>query len=504
MSQFKTAPGIWAQLQVSADPFIKKAERAASLTLPNLMIPEGTTGWDDLVHDWQSIGAQGVKHILNKYMLAMFAPSRPFFRLGMDKKAMAAMGQMLKETDLGGALGVVEREAVKILDKSGQRPKIARGMALIIVTGQVLMHLTEDAVRFQSLKYWRVKRDIHGKVKRLVIKETILFDELDAEVQAVVARQYSPESKVDYYRWIERTPNGKQYEESQWVNQTRLPQQFDSLYGVDDIPYHVVTWDLPDESDYSPGLIEENFGDLEAISALSRAEIEGGIQACETRWLVNAGGGTSVEDFTGSVNGQALAGQKEDLTPVTGGNPQGVAEVRQSAERVEQRLARVFLLGSAVTRDAERVTAEEMRQQAMELQVAHGGTYSTLAPSLQSPIAKWLLNKVDKQILKTQFDFTIVTGLDALSRGADLESFRLAMGDVAQFHTLPPELVARTKWDAVYAFVGEGRGVDLKPFLMTDAEFQQAQSQQQTSRVVEASATAAGEAAGAAQGAPSA
>lgn len=502
MSRATTAAQMWMQLQASADPYVKKAERAASLTLPNLMIPDGTTGWDDLVHDWQSIGAQGVKHILNKYMLALFAPSRPFFRLGMDKKAQAAMGQMLKETDLGGALGVVEREAVKVLDKSGQRPKIARGLALIIVTGQVLMHLTEDNVRFQSLKYWRVKRDIHGKVKCLIIKETILFDELDTEVQDVAGRMYNAETKVDYYRWIERTPDGKSYEETQWVNTTRLPPQFDSFYSVENIPYHVVTWDLPDESDYSPGLIEENFGDLEAVSALSRAEIEGGIQACETRWLVNSGGGTSVNDFNGSVNGQALAGQKEDLTPVTGGNPQGVAEVRQSSERVEQRLARVFLLGSAVTRDAERVTAEEMRQQAMELQVAHGGTYSTLAPSLQSPIAKWLLDRVDKGILKAQFDFTIVTGLDALSRGADLESFRLAMGDVAQFHTLPPELVARTKWDAVYAFVGEGRGIDLKPFLMTDQEFQAVQAQQQTSRVAEASATAAGEAAGAAQGQP--
>lgn len=491
-----TAPQIWAKLSTTADPWLKKAEHAASLTLPNLMLPEGTTGWDELVHDWQSVGAQGVKHILNKYMLAMFAPSRPFFRLGLNKVAKEAASKLgMTESDIGQSLANAEKEAIKQLDSSAQRPKIARGVALIIVTGQVLMHIGEDELRFQSLKYWRVKRDIHGKMKQLIIKERVLFDELDQEVQAVTRAYHTEDSMVDYYRLVNRTPTGTGYIETQWVNGIQLDNRFTSVYSIEDCPYHVVAWDLPDESDYSPGLIEENFGDLNAVSATMRAEIEGGIQACETRWMVNQGGGTSVDDFKGSVNGQALPGSKDDLTPVTGGNPQGVAEVRMTSERVEQRLARVFLLGSAVTRDAERVTAEEMRQQALELQVAHGGTYSVLAPSLQSPIARWLLNKLDADILKTQFAFTVITGLDALSRNGDLEAFRQAMGDIAQFYQLPAELVARTKWMKVYEFVGQGRGIDMLPFLMNDTEWDAKQQQAQQSRVQEANQVASGEAA---------
>lgn len=490
-----TAPQVWQKLSSVASPWVKKAEHAASLTLPNMMLPEGTTGWDELVHDWQSIGAQGVKHVLNKYMLALFAPSRPFFRLGLDKAAKAEAAKAgMSDQDLVAALASAERDAVAQMDDLAQRPKVARGLALVLVTGQVLMHVGKDELRFMSLKYWRIKRDIYGKMKCLIVKERVLFDELDPAVQAVTRAYHTDDSTVDYYRYIERQTDGS-FIESQWVNATKLDNRFTAAYSKDDCPWHVVAWDLPDESDYSPGLIEEMFGDLNAVSATGRAEIEGGLQACETRWLVNQGGGTSVDDFAGSRNGQALPGSKDDLVPVTGGNPQGVAEVRMTSERIEQRLARVFLLGSAVTRDAERVTAEEIRQQAMELQVAHGGTYSVLAPSLQGPIAKWLINKLDPQILKTQFKFSIITGLEALSRNGDLEAFRLALGDIAQFYQMPPELVARTKWDKVYSFVGHGRGIDMMPFLLTDAEWAQKQQQAQQARVQESTQTAAGEAA---------
>lgn len=52
-----------------------------------------------------------------------------------------------------------------------------------------------------------------------------------------------------------------------------------------------------------------------------------------------------------------------------------------------------FLLNSAVQRQGERVTAEEIRYVAGELEDTLGGVYSILAQELQLPLAKRLLNQ---------------------------------------------------------------------------------------------------------------
>lgn len=211
--------------------------------------------------------------------------------------------------------------------------------------------------------------------------------------------------------------------------------------------------------------------------------------------MVNPGGQTSIDDLNDSENGDALPGLPADVAPVQGGNPNAITVAESIADKYERRVSRGFLMGSAVIRDAERVTQEEVRMTANELETAYGGVYSTLASSLQKPVAQWLFDAVGLKLDGADFEVTIVTGLDALSRNGDLENFRLAMGDMASVVNVPPELAARMKWDEVGAFVGQGRNIDLSRFIMTDAEFSEKQQAQAASRVEENVVNAAGEAA---------
>ncbi|RPA31522.1 hypothetical protein EGC79_20515, partial [Shewanella vesiculosa] len=173
-------------------------------------------------------------------------------------------------------------------------------------------------------------------------------------------------------------------------------------------------------------------------------------------------------------------------------SPKALEVLAQSLDRWERRISRGFLMGSAIIRDAERVTQEEVRMTANELETAYGGVYSTLPASLQNPVGVWLLDASDFSLQGTQIEVTIVTGLDALSRNGDLENFRLAISDLAQIATLPETLQARMKFDEIKAFVGQGRNVDLDKFLMTDAEYAKVQEQQQASRMAETVGTEAG------------
>ena len=132
---------------------------------------------------------------------------------------------------------------------------------------------------------------------------------------------------------------------------------------------------------------------------------------------------------------------------------------------------------------------------AQELETSYGGVYSTLAGSLQKPVARWLFDAIKLDLNGADLEVTIVTGLDALSRNGDLENFRMAMGDMAAVVNVPPELAARMKWEDVASFIGQGRNIDLSRFIMTDAEFGQLQQQQAEQRVGEAVVTEAGSAA---------
>lgn len=494
--KYNNASQLWTALDGKRQAFLTRMERCAAMTIPTLLLPTGHNHEsDDVTHDYQSIGAQATNHIVNKLMLSLFAPSRPFAKLQTGpktKKQLAA--SKISQIDLDEILASGEREAVKQLDSLAQRPKLYLLLRHLVITGNGLLVLGKDKMRVMGLRTWCVKRNVNGDVQDLVIKERILFDELEGAITSLPNLQrYTGETEVDHYKWIKRVAGGR-YTMTQWINETRLPPQFNGRWTEEALPYRVITWNLSDEANYGTGLVEDYRGDLEALSALSESVVDGAILGTEFRWGVNPTGMTSVDDLKDSVNGDTLPASKDDITIINAGTGDGVKTADAIATKYEQRVARGFLLASAVIRDAERVTTEEVRLTANELETAYGGVYSTLASSLQLPVARWLFSSIDLNLGGSDIKVTILTGLDALSRSGDLDNFRMALGDLAQMAALPPAMVARMKWTPITAFIGQGRGVDLKPFFMNDQEAADAEAQAAANRVEESAATAGGEA----------
>lgn len=498
MIQEKDGRKWWSELDAMRGPMMTRIERYAALTIPSILFPEGFTQYNtEQGTDYQSLGAMGVNHVNNKLLLALAPPSRPSFRLEPTadfKKQLLASG--VQEADLVRDLAVAERTATKRFDGLGQRPKLYQMGRHLIVTGNVLVIFGEKNLRVMGLRYWCVKRDVMGRIRTLVIKESVCFDELDPEVQTTLGEKYASKGsgKVELYKIIERQPNGD-YTLRTWVDDVKLPEAFDGKWAEADCPYRVMTWNLADEDDYGVGLIEELIGDLEAVSTLSENVNDSSILATEVRWAVNPSSGTTATEFAESQNGDAIAARKEDVAPITAGNLSAVQAADGILARKEQRLARAFLLASAMTRDAERVTAEEIRATARELETAYGGVYSSLAVQFQKPLADWLLKEADLSIKGTQFEVTIITGLEALSRGADLDNFAAAIQYMVGFENLPDSFKQTFDPRKVAAYVGAGTGCDLTALMLSESEIAQQQENQAAARVAESTATAAGEAA---------
>lgn len=494
----------WTHLDGVRSSLIRRWERYAQLTLPAVLLPEGHDQYNqELSHDYQSLGAQAVNHLTNKVLLALAAPSRPAFRLSPTpafKRKLVAQGVSLE--DLLPALAAAEREAVARFDARGQRPKLYHLIRLLIVTGNALVFFDKDTLRVMSPKFWCVKRDVNGKVRTLVIREQVCYDELDPAVQKVLPHNYSQKgtAKVDLYKLIERRPNGD-YHLTTSVDDHVLPSQFHGKWSEENCPYRVMTWQLPDENDYGIGLIEEHAGDFEATSVMAEGVTDGGVLGAEVRWGVNPGGETNADTFAASKNGDAIPARREDISPLTAQNHQAVAALDALLDRRERRIAQAFLMMSAVTRDAERVTAEEIRATARELETAYGGVYSSLAIQVQAPLARWCLDAADLSIAGTQFEVVVITGLEALSRGADLENFATGITYLANFNNIPPALLDRFNPEKVAALVGAGCGSDLKALMYTQEEYAAEQQRRADMQLRQETALAAGQAA-AQQGTP--
>lgn len=483
-----TARQRWNQLDQKRKGMLRRFEEYASVTLPKVCLPDHVDQFNaSIQHDWSSVGAQAVNHLTNKITLNLFRPGVPFFRLDPNRKMkeqMAARGiteEQLRESLVGG-----EQDALKVMDQKAIRPKLNELLKNLIVVGNVLMDLTEkDEPRVLGIKRYAVKRSVTGRLIEVVIRERVLYNELADEVKPFVtnrSRDEHEQAYVDYFRWYRRGADSK-WQYTQHVDETQLPAQFDHIYTDETLPIYVLTWDLADEHDYGTGLVEDYAGDFGTLSSLTESEIKAALLASDYRWLANPAGTGDINDIKNSVSGDVIAGGKDDLSLVSLVDGRGIEAVSNSADKVIRRIGQAFLLGSAVTRDAERVTAEEIRMQAMELETSLGGVYSRLAVELQLPIVTWLLKQIDVSLKGTALVPTIVTGLAALSRNAEAQQLSLFLGSLAQLATLPEQVLARLKLSPVISVLASAQGITATKYVKDEAQVQQEQAAAQEAAV---------------------
>lgn len=473
-----TASGRWSTLDADRSSLLVRCEKYAQFTVPKICLPDGyNQNNEELLHDYQSLGAQAVNHLSNKLMLSLFAPSRPFFRLDPNDGMAAQMLELdMKLEDLIAQLSEAEQKAVRELDRRSIRPKLYDAMKHIIITGNALMILGKDALRVLGIKNYVVKRDVDGIMIELITKEKVAVCSLDKKVREELADKLPTDQHelVDMYKWIIKDENGD-YKLTTWIGNDKLSETFDGKWDEYTCPYRAITWDLASGSDYGTGLVEDYAGDYAALSIMSKATVQAAILASEFRWLVNPAGATQPEDFEKSENGAALPGVTGDISLVQSGRASDLQVNISIAQQYIQRIGQGFLLASAVTRQAERVTAEEYRGTAEELESSLGGAYSRIAVDVQKPMAYWLLDMAGRKIKGTDIEPTIVTGLAALSRSGDRDNLVLFLQDIGMLNSLPPESRARLKIGDIINAFAMARGLTANSYSLTEAQFQEQQ-----------------------------
>ncbi len=480
-----TASAEWSDLESKRTGKMSRIERLAEITIPSVALDSSyDSGHDDLTNGASSLGSQCATHLVNKLMLAMFGTSRPFFRLALAEAEAAALAEKVGITldELTDMLAQGERDATLELEMIAGRDTLYEIMTHLVVAGDVLMDLSEkDTIQAHPLCNYVVRRDRKGKPVVIIIRECVRYDELDEEAQKFVPPGNNPDTEHHVYTHIKR--KGDKMVMNLWIDHVRLPyDKFGGSWKIEDCPYIPLTWRLPLRQHYGVGRVEEYFADFAAYETQAESLSEGAVLAAQFRWLQNPGGITRPEDMANSKNGDIIPGVKGDLELVFSNIGQQLSTVLTISQEFSRRLGAGFLINSAVTRDAERVTAEEIRLQAQELEQSLGGVYSRLAKEIQKPLSRWLLERIDLSIKGTKITPVVMTGLDALSRNADLERLLMWLQDVTSLGGIPPEQRMMLQESNIIADMAAGRGVNTKRYLASatevQARMQQLQNQQ--------------------------
>lgn len=489
--------------------FLDRAKDCARLTIPSMYTEPGVQSSEDHETPYQSIGARGVNHLAAKIMLALFPPNEPNFRVSIHDYALAEITADGEDSraQVEEHLQKFERKVAQAIEEDGNRNRILTVLKHLIVIGNRLVFIPEKGkLKTYGLHQYINKRDASGNHLYTVLKQTVALRMLAKDVQDWVREEFHDEysgtysevceKPVDVYTriWVDDTGERvRSHEEIRGM----IVEGSAGSWPKDKSPWRVQGWNWLDGEDYARSFVEDLIADLNNFDALQQLMTEGSTQSGRVLYFVRNGSMTKMEDVAKAENGEVLKGNADDVTVLQVGKFADFRTVNEHMESLKRDLQLVFLLNTAVQRSGERVTAEEIRYMAQELESSLGGIYSFLSQELLQPIIERKIDalEISKEVPKLPKDFTSLTitvGLDALRRGQDAEKLDRFMARVGK----NPEAARHVNWGDYVKRLAVAEGIDpsglVKSPEQIQAEQQAIQQQQQQAQMMELAGKAAG------------
>lgn len=449
----------------------------------------------------QGVNAACVHELSAKFTLAMFPPDVPFFRFQVRLgDSVSAEERAEAETLLANA----ELELSRYFETTNLRTLLGRANAQAVGAGPCVVSLLDP----DNFQLYELDQMVWFKRANGDIIEFILYAE---EPYAAIVQDY-PEILdkqhplwQDSWLWAETaSTRGVELftrvwlEEGEWWSvQEWSIREMDGETAVEvpnsrqkhgACPVIPVEFSAVDGVTYGRPYAHRYWGDMNYLEVVWRSLKEATALVCQTRVMVNPSGVTRRTALTEADNGAVVEAREEDIAILSFseklGDFQWLATV---AAQIEARLDRAFLRAQSVQRPGERVTAEEIRRLADDLERAFGGAYAEASRRVQVPLVRRLTEllvkdrKLDKAFLG--LDVAVVTGIDALGRSAELQRIQVAFltlgqmgfGQVLAQRINLPELIRRV-------FVASG--LSDTALVLTEEQYQEAQLAQQTAQAI--------------------
>lgn len=475
-----TAKNLWEQLGKDHSAPLDRARECAKLTIPSLLPPQGANDSTQLEIPYQSLGARGVNNLASKLLLALFPPGASPFRYTLSKEAIEGAGGATEVADVEKALGARELEIMNHVEASPQRPILAEYLLHLVVAGNAMLFYPDmQKMRMYRLDQYRIRRDGSGSPIDACVLEVVHPTTLDEATRAATDIAPDDTEPVHVYTAIQWRQGKVEY--WQEINDIEVPGSRGKAPAAAS-PWIPGRWKAVPGSHYGRSHVDELMGDLISYDGLCKAIVQFAAVAAKIVFLKKPSATTRMEDINEAESGDCVTGSLEDIDVLQLEKYADFQVAKAVAEGIEIRLSQAFLLRSGSTRDAERVTAEEIRALAQELEDVHGGVYTVQSQELQLPwVNRTILNLERARLIpilpKGTVKPIIVTGFQALGRNHALNKLRGFIADLAQM--LGPEAAIRLlRGPNVAKRLGTGWGVsELDELLKTEDELAQEQAE---------------------------
>lgn len=472
-------------------PFLQRARDCSKYTVPTLVPPNGTTGGRKLRSGYSNFGARCVNSLSSKLLLAVLPARQSFFRFSVTDELLKQLGGSKLRSEVEKALGSMEQVCQTEIEATPTRTPAGEGIKHLLVSGNVLLYmLPKGGLKVYPLHSYVNSRDGEGTVKSIVAVDRVspatLPPEIRGAVKAKMVERNSTDKTVEIYTGIFRTDKGwKVYQE---VEGLRVPNS-EGTYPLDACPWMPLRWTPVDGESYGRGLVEDYLGYFISLEALTAALVKGTAVAAKVVYLRNPNGMTKAAALTKAETGDVVDGRAEDVHALQSEKAQDFNTTRQMIADLKEELSYAFALNQAIQRNAERVTAEEIRYMAQELDSLLGGIYSTLSLEFQLPYLRRLMLQLEKTgklptLPKKAIRPVIVTGLDALGRGAELDSLRAFVKDVVDLGG-PQALETYLDFSDLLKRLSTARGIQVDGLIKEADQVAQEQQAKQAQAMVQ-------------------
>ncbi|UFS66949.1 portal protein [Paracoccus denitrificans] len=475
----KTAKARYEELANDRRPYLDRARQCAKLTIPSLLPDEGASGSTKFVTPEQGEGARGLNNISAKLLTALFPPNTSFFKMEVDAITAGELTQqegMKDEVD--AAFLQLTRKVQSDIEARALRSDLYEYFRLISLTGNATLFVPEEGrARVYRLDRYVVKRDAAGNMMEWIGLDTISRNALPDETRNAVpqAEKGQEDKDLELYTRVWMDDTGV-YQVHQEVAEVVI-KGTEGSYEQDVLPFIVGRYNKVAGESYGRGLIEEYLGDLMTLESLSKSVREFVAVASRIIPLVNPNATLTPRQLAAAQNGDVLRGNKEDVSFLQVERYNDFRVAKELIDGIKAALAFAFLMNTAIQRPGERVTAEEIRYMARELEDILGGVYSVQAVDLQLPLARVLMDQLARrgelpELPKNITTPRVVAGMDALGRGNDLTN-------LLQWKAVINDTPAaqEVKWSNFATRAANALNVETSGLIMTEEEKRAAHQQ---------------------------
>jgi hypothetical protein len=486
----------YQELTSGRTSFLDKARECSELTLPYLIPPSGSATHTKLKTPWQSVGAKGVNVMASKLLLSLIPPTGTFFKLQINDGEFIADEQLNAEikSEVDLVLARSERIILQHINDSQDRVVLFTALKHLVVGGNVLLFMPEGkSMKMYPLTRYVADRDGNDEATEILTVESVnrkllpkQFHQIStdkvnhtgADAGGIVSDTQVGKDEVAVFTCVKRKDNRwTWYQEADGV---MIPGS-EGAADHEVCPWMPLRFNVVDGENYGRGRIEEYLGDLRSLEGLIQAMVEGAAGLAKLLFLVSPGASIKPRTLAEAANLTVIPGREGDITTVQANKSQDYGPVLQMIGDLTKRLDEAFLVMNV--RDSERTTAEEIRQTQQELNEQLGGNLGNLTRDLLQPYLKRKIFELKRKkqlppLPKGLVFPAIITGLDGIGRGQDLEA-------LTRFVTIgseslgPEQMQANLHIPEYLKRLAAAAGIDTIGLIKTEEEIQAEQQQAQ-------------------------